>query len=246
MGRAIERAALDRGHEIVARIDVDNRGSMDSPAFRSADVAIEFTAPAAAMENVREALRLGVPVVSGSTGWNKGVEELGAMVRQSGEGAFFYSSNYSIGMYLFRKTNIYLAQLMRRFGQYSPEMEEIHHIHKIDHPSGTAVTLAGELLHAHGGMKGWQERCLTFEGEVRECAAVPEGTLPVDVRREGEVPGIHTVRWSSDCDSISITHSARGRQGFAEGAVVAAEWLKGRQGFFGMDDMMNEIMNGND
>lgn len=228
MGRMIEEVARERGHEIVSVIDIDNREDMAGEAFADADVAIEFTSPAAAYDNCRRAMERGVKVVSGSTGWADRVGELKA-VCDAGRGTLLQSSNFSIGMNLFMAVNRYLSRLMAGHPQYTPAMEEVHHIHKVDHPSGTALTLASELMAAHGGITGWQE---TAPGA--ECG---KGILPVTARREGEVPGIHTIVWDSPADTITLTHSAKSRRGFALGAVVAAEWLDNHEGFHTMADL---------
>lgn len=230
MGHMIETVARERGHEIVAVIDVDNYNDMDTAAFASADVAIEFTSPSAAFDNCRRAMERGVKVVSGSTGWTDRLPELKKMC-DAGHGTLLQSSNFSIGMNLFMAANRYLARLMRNQPQYTPSMEEIHHIHKLDHPSGTALTLADELMDARSGFTGWMET----DGSGN----VPEGVLPITARREGEVPGIHTIRWDSQEDTITLTHSAKSRRGFALGAVVAAEWLNGHKGFHTMGDLFD-------
>ena len=232
MGHIIERIAQECGHHICARIDVENIGDTDSTEFRKADVAIEFSRPEAAADNVLRAFAAGVPVVSGTTGWDGSLGEIREMCRK-GEGTLFHSSNFSIGVWLFRAVNRYLAGLMNRFPQYTPAMEEVHHIHKLDHPSGTAITIAEDIISVSDRIDGWKEPDDTEKN--RKDAAV----IPVSHERRGEVPGIHTVVWDSDVDSITLTHSAKSREGFALGAVMAAEWLKGRKGFFTMDDMMD-------
>lgn len=229
MGRAIERIAVGRGHEICARIDIDDTHLFESKAFKEADVAIEFTQPTMAVENILRSFAAGVPVVSGTTGWQDSLAEVKAMCEE-GRGTLFYSSNFSIGVYLFREANRYLARLMEGFPAYRPLLTEVHHIHKLDHPSGTAVTVAEEIVKANGRLTRWAET----EGEDPG-----EGVLPIAYERRGEVPGIHSVSWESDVDTITLTHSAKSREGFALGAVVAAEWLQGRKGFFGMEDMMS-------
>jgi 4-hydroxy-tetrahydrodipicolinate reductase len=234
MGHAIESIALQRGHEIVARIDVDNKEDIDSDLFRSADVAIEFTAPTQAYDNCSRALAQGVAVVSGSTGWLDKLEILKEKALK-GEATLFYSSNYSVGMNIFMAVNKYLARIMTAFSQYKPAMEETHHIHKLDHPSGTAVTLAQDLIATYPKLNDWHE---VESLETRE-----EATLPIKCYREGEVPGIHTITWDAPEDFISITHSAKSRMGFALGAVLAAEWVCGRKGYFTMADMMAELEN---
>lgn len=229
MGRMVEKATLSRGHEITARIDADNRNDFDSEGFLSADVAIEFTTPASAPDNILEALRRKVAVVSGSTGWNSRREAIEAECRKL-EGALLTSSNFSIGMNIFMEINRRLTSLMSAFGEYSPRLREIHHIHKLDHPSGTAVTLADDLISLSPVKERWEE---TLIGD--------EKTLPVTVEREGEVCGIHEISWVSHADKISIRHEAFNREGFALGAVLAAEWLNGKKGIYGMGDVMESL-----
>ncbi|MCH5215166.1 MAG: 4-hydroxy-tetrahydrodipicolinate reductase [Muribaculaceae bacterium] len=231
MGRLIEEIAKARGHEIVAVIDVDNRADMASEAFRSADVAIEFSVPSAAPDNIRACFEAGVPVVCGTTGFNDRLAEF-KRICDAGEGTLLHSSNFSIGVNIFRAINRYVAGIMNSFPAYTPALAESHHIHKLDHPSGTAVTLADELVAAYEKAPGWYEPTL----ESRD----PEW-LPVSTERRGEVPGIHTVTWESEADTISFTHSAKNRRGFAEGAVRAAEWLAGKKGFFSMGQMLSDI-----
>lgn len=234
MGRMIEEIALERGHEIVAVIDIDNREDFGSEAFRSADVAIEFSVPASGADNILECFRAGVPVVSGTTGFGDRLPELEEMCRR-GEGTLLHSTNFSIGVNIFRALNRYTARIMGDFPAYRPYMSETHHIHKLDHPSGTAVTLADELVESHKGTDGWYEPTLPQEKKT-------EGNfMPVSTIREGEVPGIHTIKWESDVDYIALTHSAKSRAGFASGAVRAAEWLAGRKGFFTMGEMLSDI-----
>ncbi len=226
MGKEIEKIALERGHEIAGKIDISNQQELAELSKEKVDVAIEFSTPEAAVENIKKCLEKGWPVVSGTTGWLGHKIEIEELCRQN-EGAFFYSSNYSIGVNLFFKLNIYLAKLMK--GQpYDVDMTEIHHIHKKDAPSGTAITLAEGLQAGNHDIKGW-----TLAPEKRE------GYVPIASERTGEVPGTHIVKYSSPIDMIEISHTAHGRQGFALGAVVAAEWLKGRKGIFGMDDLLN-------
>lgn len=228
MGRAVERAALSRGHQVVARIDVDNRADMDSDAFRSADVAIEFSAPAAAPANVAAAARRGVPVVCGTTGWEASRPQVEADVLAAGS-ALLAASNFSIGVYVFRAASRLLARFMDRFPQYSPSLHEVHHVHKLDHPSGTALTVAGEIVAEVSRL-----------GSAEETDAPAPGVLPISCERRGEVPGIHSVNWRSAVDQITLTHEAFSRDGFALGAVVAAEWLPGHKGIFSIDDVLGE------
>lgn len=232
MGRIIENIAMQRGHEIVSIIDADNHGDIDSDAFRSADVAIEFTTPSTAEANCREAIARGVAVVSGSTGWSAGLERLKSELNP-GEATLMWSSNYSLGVNLFFAINRYVTAVMSRFDQYTPSIEEIHHIHKLDHPSGTAITLAQQIIEGDKTLESWAE-------EKPEGTA--DSTLLINHRREGEVPGTHIITWDSPVDTVTIEHRAKSREGFALGAVMAAEWIKGRKGFYSIDDMMHSIL----
>ena len=209
MGHMIESIALERGHEIVCIIDQNNLCDFESEAFASADVAIEFTTPQTAEQNIRRAWAAGVPVVCGTTGW-----DVEAIKQAAQEAGLMWSSNYSIGVNILFALNRQLAKLMVAYPDYTPHMTEVHHIHKLDAPSGTAKTL--------------QE-------------AIGEERLPIaDVEsiREGEVPGIHTVVWDSEVDTISISHSAKSRKGFALGAVIATEWMKGKTGWHDFSEII--------
>lgn len=228
MGKIIEKIALSRGHEIVARIDVDNMEDIHSDAFRSADAAIEFTMPKVAEENCRKALEEGVPVVCGTTGWADKMDGIKKLAEEKGK-AFFWTSNFSVGVNVFFAVNKYLAKIMNGFGQYDVSMTETHHIHKLDAPSGTAVTLAEGILENLERKKSW-----TLVG----AAPVEADSIGIEAIREGEVPGIHTIVYDSPVDSITITHSAKSREGFALGAVMAAEFIQGKKGFLSMQDMM--------
>jgi len=238
MGHMIEEIALSRGHEIVCIIDVDNQEDFDSPQFQSADVAIEFTAPHVAYGNYLKAFSHNVKVVSGSTGWLK---EHGDDVRRmcsEGGQTLFWSSNFSLGVTVFRAVNRYLARIMNRFDNYRPTLEEVHHIHKLDHPSGTAITLAEELVKEVDRIDGWEFGQLTQpDGTVEGTDTVAANQLRVDSIRRGEVPGIHSIKWDSDADQITITHDAHSRCGFALGAVLAAEYTAQHKGLLTMDDL---------
>lgn len=239
MGHAIERIARERGHEIVAIIDADNIIDFDTPQYRSADVAIEFTTPATAADNCIRSFSQGVPVVCGSTGWTSRLPEI-QMMCDRGQGTLLWSSNFSLGVNIFFAVNRCLSTLMQGFPQYLPSMTEIHHIHKLDHPSGTAITLAQGIIATNGRVKEWAE---AEEGaEAAEVAGENRIIMPIAHKREGEVPGTHIIKWDSPVDSITIEHCAKSREGFALGAVVAAEWLKGRKGFQTMDKMMNSLV----
>lgn len=239
MGKEIERIARSRGHEIVCIIDIDNQEDFQSEAFRSADVAIEFTNPKAAYGNYMKTFEAGVKLVSGSTGWT---EEHGEEVRRlctEGGRTLFWSSNFSLGVAIFSAVNKYLAKIMNQFPGYDVSMSETHHIHKLDAPSGTAITLAEGILENLDRKSRWVKGTLQApDGTVTGTTACAADELPVSSIREGEVPGIHEVTYESDVDYISIKHDAKSRAGFALGAVVAAEFTAGKKGFLGMDDML--------
>ncbi len=226
MGKIIERIALERGHEIVCIIDIDNRDDFTSDAYKSADVAIEFSVPSVAVSNIRSSFAAGVPVVCGTTGWTDALPELQKEVEEGGH-TLFWSSNYSLGVNIFMKVNSYLARLMNRFPEYNVEMTEVHHTQKLDAPSGTAITLAEGILEQLERKSAWSE-------EVENSAA----HMAIKSIREGQVPGIHTIRYESEVDSITITHDAKSREGFALGAVVAAEFTAGKKGLLSMKDLM--------
>lgn len=225
MGRMIEEIAIGRGHVIVCKIDVDNMQDFDSEAFGSADVAIEFTAPSAAAGNVRKAMERGVKVVSGSTGWLKGdvLEEMQERCRKGA--SLLWSSNYSVGVAIFRAVNRHLARIMNAFPQYDVNMVETHHVHKLDAPSGTAITLAEQAVEELDRKNRWG---------LHETAA---DVLRIDDVRRGEVPGIHTITYDSAEDYIEIKHSAYNRRGFALGAVLAAEYMADHEGWQTIDDL---------
>ena len=227
MGKTIEQIALSRGHEIVSIIDINNPDDFESAAFKSADVAIEFTTPATAFDNYMKCFAANVPVVSGTTGWTARMSEIKGMCEKEGK-TFFYASNFSIGVNIFFALNKYLAKVMNNFPSYDVRMTEVHHIHKLDAPSGTAITLAEGILENIDRKDRW-----TLE-------TVEKATdLPIHAIREGEVPGIHEIIYESDVDTISIKHDAKSRAGFALGAVVAAEFTAGKKGFLGMSDLFH-------
>ena len=227
MGKIIERIALERGHEIVSIIDIDNRDDFKSDAFKSADVAIEFTVPQVALDNYKQAFEAGVAVVSGTTGWVDQQEKVKADVLKNGY-TLFWSSNFSLGVNIFMAVNKYLAKIMNQFPEYNVEMTEVHHTQKLDAPSGTAITLAEGILDNIDRKTGWVKEIQQNDNE-----------LAIKSIREGQVPGIHTIRYESFADIIEITHDAKSREGFALGAVLAAEFTCGKKGFLGMNDMLN-------
>ena len=226
MGHAIEKIALERGNTVPVIIDANNVNDLDTTTLADVDVAIEFTRPESAYENIVKLLNNQVPVVCGTTGWLAQKEEVERLTKVN-ETAFFYASNYSVGVNLFFHINKRVAELMNPFKEYDVEMEEIHHIHKLDAPSGTAITLAEGIFEKLDAKKEWE----------LDKASSPE-KLAIVHKREGEVPGTHVVTYNSTVDSIEIKHTAHSRQGFALGAVLAAEFLAGKKGLFGMNDLL--------
>lgn len=250
MGHIIEEIALSRGHEVVAAIDVNNQEDFESEAFRSADVAIEFTTPKTALGNVDRCLAAGVPVVVGSTGWYDKLPEVKEAVAKA-NGSLFWASNFSIGVNVFVAVQKFLARIMNQYPQYDVTLEETHHIHKLDSPSGTAITIANAITDNLDRKLGWKETAAIWQHEdqsVDVARNAEVGTqfqshnddeLEVIAYRRGEVPGIHTVVYDSEVDTITMTHSAKSRRGFALGAVVAAEWMSdGKKGVYTMTDLM--------
>ena len=215
MGHMIESIARERGHEIVSIIDQNNLDEFESNAFASADVAIEFTTPQTAEQNILRAWKAGVPVVCGTTGWDVEAMRREATRREGDEIGLMWSSNYSIGVNILFALNRQLAKFMEAYPDYTPHMTEVHHIHKLDAPSGTAKTL--------------QEPIGDDRLKIKDIESI----------REGEVAGIHTVVWDSEIDTISISHSAKSRKGFALGAVIAAEWMKGKTGWHDFSEVIS-------
>ncbi len=240
MGKEIERIAQSRGHEIVSIIDVNNQEDFQSEAFKSADVAIEFTAPTVAYQNYIKTFAAGVKLVSGSTGW---MAEHGAEIKQMCENegkTLFWSSNFSLGVAIFSAVNNYLAKIMNQFPAYDVEMTETHHVHKLDAPSGTAITLAEGILENLDRKTKWVKGTfLAPDGTLSGTKSAAPAELSIHSIREGEVPGIHAIRYDSEADSITITHDAKNRKGFALGAVLAAEYTAQHTGFLGMNDLFH-------
>ncbi|GHT53549.1 4-hydroxy-tetrahydrodipicolinate reductase [Bacteroidia bacterium] len=226
MGHEIEAIALERGHNIVSIIDIDNQADFDSPAFLSADVAIEFSRPETAFANYQKCFERNIAVVAGTTGWLEKLDKVKKACTDNGK-TFFYASNYSIGVNIFFAVNKHLARIMNDFPQYDVRMEEIHHIHKLDSPSGTGISIAEGILQHIDRKKTWREGT---EGTPDE--------LLIETKRLGEVPGFHEVVYESEADSIRFTHDAKNRKGFALGAVLAAEFVQGKKGFLTMNDLL--------
>ncbi|NJB37650.1 MULTISPECIES: 4-hydroxy-tetrahydrodipicolinate reductase [Flavobacteriaceae] len=223
MGRMLEKIGTERGHTIIAKVDLDT--DVNQLDFDAIDVAIDFSTPDAAFNNISLCFEKGIPVVSGTTGWLAKYEEAIALCSAK-NGAFIYGSNFSLGVNLFFELNQRLAQMMNGFKDYHAHMEEIHHVHKIDAPSGTAITLAEGII-ANSDYSGWQL-----------VGAHPD-EIAITSIREGEVPGTHIIKYDSDVDSIEIKHTAHNRNGFAMGAIIAAEWLQGKTGVYSMKDVLN-------
>ena len=226
MGHIIESIALQRGHEVVATIDINNQEDFDSEAFASADVAIEFTRPETAVGNMQRCFERHIPVVVGTTGWHQALPQIEEECKAQ-NAALFYATNFSLGVNIFLAVNRYMARIMNQFSDYEVSLSESHHIHKLDSPSGTAITLANTLLSELDRKQSWAETD-TPANDV----------LGIKAFRRDEVPGIHTVCYESEVDTITFTHDAKSRAGFALGAVVAAEFLAGKQGVYTMGDML--------
>jgi len=238
MGHMIEQIALERGHEIVCKIDVNNQDDFDSPAFASADVAIEFTNPSAAYGNYQRAFAHNVKVVSGSTGWMKDHKADVEALCKDGKQTLFWASNFSIGVAIFSAVNKYLAKIMNQFPQYDVKMTETHHIHKLDAPSGTAITLAEDIVDRLDRKASWKAGTTVWDdGHVDGSEDHKSDELLIDSIRHDEVPGIHSINYDSEADSITITHDAHSRKGFALGAVLAAEFTQNHTGLLTTSDL---------
>lgn len=227
MGHMIEEIAVQRGHQVVLKIHVDNTEEFTKENTAAADVAIEFTAPEVAYQNVLSCLEYGVPVVSGSTGWNENIPQAKEICRQKG-GAFLHASNFSIGVNIFFQLNKLLARLMASQPDYEVSLKEIHHTQKKDAPSGTAVTLAEQVMESLRHKQKW----VNIPTQKSE-------ELSIISERIDPAPGTHYVKYTSKVDDIEIIHTAHSRKGFALGAVLAAEFIVGKQGVFSMDDVLN-------
>ena len=219
MGQTIEKIAEDRGHKIVLKVDKN-----DGFTLENIDVAIDFSIPQAAVHNISTCLKNNVPVVSGTTGWLEHYEEMTKLCKEN-DGAFLYASNFSVGVNIFFELNKQLAKMMQNVAGYNVTMEEIHHIHKLDAPSGTAITLAEGIME-HSKKTGW-----VLDQEV-------EDKIKIKAVREGEIPGTHSITYKSEVDEIKIEHKAHSRHGFALGAVLAAEWLHNKTGVYSMKDVL--------
>jgi len=224
MGKAIDRLS-DAADEVVLKIGKYNTQDLTKDALEKCDVAIEFSTPETAFENIKFCLEAGVPVISGTTGWLDKKEEIESICKKN-NGTFFYASNFSVGVNLFFALNKQLAKLMNSFPQYKIDLTETHHIHKVDAPSGTAITIAEGILNNHDSYDDWA------------LAPSNKEKLSINAIREGEIPGTHEVHFESGMDKISIRHEAFTRDSFAQGALVAARWVIGKKGILTMDDLM--------
>ncbi len=227
MGKEIEKIAIKRGHKIVAKIDMQEGETFESKGFKQADVAIEFTVPKAAFDNIKTCFKNNIPVVSGTTGWLDKMDEIKNECLNNNK-TLFYASNYSIGVNIFFEINKQLARLMNKTTDYDVSMKEIHHIHKKDSPSGTAITLAEGIIDNYDTKNNWSES-----------DNIEKDIIHIESLREGEVPGTHIIKYNSTVDEIQISHKAKSRKGFALGAVLAAEFTANNHGFLGMKDLLN-------
>ncbi len=227
MGREIEKILRERGHEVSLVIDQENQHELDAEHLEGVDVALEFTTPETAYDNLRRCIACHTPVVSGTTGWTARLEELKELCRKEEGSALFYASNFSLGVNLLFRLNRQLARLMNRFGQYEVSIEEVHHTQKKDAPSGTAITLAEAIIEEVERKTGW----------VNEAEA-PHDAIAIRSVREGMIPGIHTITYSSADDTLELRHEIKHRRTLAEGAVIAAEFLCGKQGVYTMEDLL--------
>ena len=226
MGKAIEEIAIERNHSIVLKVNDENLEDFTKDNVTKADVAIEFSGPHSAFGNIKAILEFGVPVVSGSTGWTERINEINKHCKEI-NGAFLYASNFSVGVNIFFELNKKLAALIAPHSEYAVTMEEIHHTQKKDAPSGTAITLAEQILEQFSQKKKWVNH---LSNDVAE--------LPIISKREDPAPGTHSIKYSSSIDDIEIIHTAHNRKGFALGAVLAAEFINGKKGVFGMKEVL--------
>ncbi len=227
MGKAIEKEAIRRGHRITGIFDADGECFTEQQKLPPADVCIEFTTPQTAYKNCLHAINKGLPVVSGTTGWRDDVQKLQEAILTSKSGTFFYASNFSLGVNILFELNRQLARIMQKAPEYSVSLEETHHVHKLDAPSGTAITLAEDIIKESPNLEGW--------------ALAPKldpHTLPIEAKRIGEIPGIHSIKWHSPVDELTLSHEAFGREGFALGAVLAAEYAVAHHGVLSMRMML--------
>ena len=241
MGKEIEKIAIERGHTINLKIDVNNINSISKGDLQKCDVAIEFSTPHSAISNMTICFDAALPVVVGTTGWYDKSDEIKKLCTEK-NACLFYASNFSIGVNIFFKVNEYLAKMMNNYSDYNVSIEEIHHVHKLDSPSGTGISLANQITSNLTRKKRWVASPLhpspKVEGNISSMQTQKE-VLEIISKREAEVPGTHSVKYHSTIDDIEIIHKAHNRKGFALGAVLAAEFIKGKKGIYGMNDMMS-------
>lgn len=235
MGKAVEKIAMDRGHEIVYKVNFENAHNFFPISLENVDVAIDFSMPTSAYDNILKCFEAKVPLVVGTTGWYDNFEEIRSRCIEEGQ-TLFYSTNFSLGVNIFFHINRVLAKLMKVHPEYDVKIEEIHHTEKVDNPSGTAITLAKQILVESKIKNKWRDR-LIYEKEIPSQSLKPNEML-IESKRVKDVAGIHTITYESLIDSIQITHSAKSREGFAIGAVMAAEWVIGKKGCFSMEDLL--------
>lgn len=232
MGQTIEALGIKQGHSFPLIIDENNLDELNTKRLRGMDAAIEFTVPAAAPQNIRKCIELDLPVVCGTTGWNEKIPEIESFCREQ-DGALFHASNFSVGVNILFSLNRKLARIMDQFPEYRVRIQETHHVHKKDAPSGTAISLAQQILDASSRLKGWR---LSKEALNEE---IDSDLIPIDAERKGEVKGMHSIQYESLLDTIVLSHDAHSRDAFAAGALLAARFLKGKKGVFGMQDLLN-------
>ncbi|ASU36441.1 4-hydroxy-tetrahydrodipicolinate reductase [Mucilaginibacter xinganensis] len=237
MGKIIEKIATDRKHEIVLKIDQDNQHELTAENLQLADVAIEFSTPHTVLGNIEHCLNAGVPVIVGTTGWYSNIQQLKEQYERSST-AMLYATNFSVGVNIFFHVNKVLAKLMNNYPYYDVQIEEIHHTQKLDSPSGTAITIAEGIIDNLDSKKDWVN-VLTADGAENSDDNVKGDQLLIESFRIDGVPGTHTVIYDSEIDSIEFKHTAHNRNGFALGAVLAAEWIQGKTGFYSVNDMFD-------
>jgi 4-hydroxy-tetrahydrodipicolinate reductase len=231
MGRTIEVLGKMQGHTFPVIIDEHNQEQLISGNLKGIDAAIEFSTPVTAPENIRKCINIGVPVVTGTTGWNETISEMEAYCREK-DGSLFYSSNFSVGVNILFALNRKLAEIMDQFPEYKISMNEVHHVHKKDAPSGTAISLAQQILDMNKQVSNW------YLKESNDPGDAPAGQLPIEAIRKDEVMGQHSIIYESALDSITLSHDAKTRDAFAAGALLAATFIKNKKGVFGMQDLL--------
>ncbi len=231
MGHEVEKIAIARKHKITATLDEQSHWSQKEDIIKTADAIIDFSLPETALDVFLNSFKLGVPIITGTTGWYNEMLKVKSLCDEN-KASFFFSPNFSIGMNIFLQANKQIAKLTAAANVYKAGMEETHHIHKLDSPSGTAIKIANDIIDEFSSLEEWKNN-----------TEVKENQLPITSYRKGEVIGDHSVKYESEVDIIEISHHAKSRRGFALGAVMAAEFMLGKKGFFGMDDLMNELQN---